>query len=354
MSRQRVTSRDVAKRAGVSRTTVSFVLNNVQGMNISAETRQRVLEAAKELDYVPYAAARTLASGRTRTIGLVISHAQHIQVDVYISQVLYILNEVCHQHGFRLLIEALEDVSRPDAYVELVGARQIDGLVVLNPRLDDSQLPQLMEQGYPLVVMGDHPHPTACYVNVDQVRSTESGVAHLIGLGHRRIAFINFAPLHYLAAAGRLSGYQAALESAGLAFDERLARVGNYSPASGYATMASLLENDPLPTALMAGNDTIAFGAIAAIHEAGLRIPDDIAIVGYDDIPKARYAVPPLTTMRLPALEQARRCGEMVIQLVSGKAPVERQVTLEAELVIRHSCGAKPLAEPLSREVLDG
>lgn len=341
MARRHVTSSDVAQRAGVSRTTVSFVLNNVPGMNISEETRQRVLQAARELGYVPNAAARMLVSRQTRTIGLIVSHAHHIRVDAFIPQVLYSLNDVCRQHGFRLLIESVEDVGQRDAYTELVRSKQIDGLVVLNPRSDDPQLPRLMNEGYPLVLLGDHPHPAAYFVQVDQVRSSYAATSHLIGLGHDRIAFINYAPTHYIAAAERLRGYQKALAAADITLDDRLVRVGNYSPGSGYEAMASLLALDPRPTALFAGNDTIAFGAIAAIHEARLRIPEDIAVVGYDDIPKARYAVPALSTMRSPALKQAQRCGEMLIKLIRGEAPAQRQVILEAELVVRRSCGAK-------------
>ncbi len=354
MASKRVTSSDVARRAGVSRTTVSFVLNNVPGMNISEATRERVLQATRDLGYVPDATARMLASGQTRTIGLVISHAHHIRVDAYIPQVLYGLNEVCRQHGFRLLLDTVEDVTQPDAYVELVRSKQIDGLVVLNPRSDDPQLPQLMHERYPVVLAGHHPHPEAHFVHVDPVTSSSIATSHLIGLGHERIAFINYAPTSYIGAAGRLQGYQQALEAAGIAADDRLVRFGNYSPASGYEAMQSLLTVAPRPTALFAGNDTIAFGAMAVIHEAGLRIPEDIGVVGYDDLPKARYAVPPLTTVRSPAIEQAQCCAEMVIALISGTPLREQQVMLEAELVVRHSCGALPRTEPLvnnSREV---
>jgi LacI family transcriptional regulator len=316
------------------------VLNNVSAANISEETRARVLQAAQELGYVPDAAARMLASGQSRTIGLVISHAHHIRVDAFIPQVLYGMNEISRQHGFRLLLEAVEDVSRPDAYIDLVRSKQIDGLLILNPRSDDPQLPQLLDRRYPLVLIGAYPHPAAHYVQIDQIKSCCVATAHLIGLGHQRVAFINYAPPEYIGAVERLHGYQKALADARIAYDERLVRFGDYSAESGYAAMRSLLDGAPRPSAVFAGNDTIAFGAMAAIHEAGLRIPEDIAIVGYDDIPKARYAIPPLTTLRSMPLEQAQRCMAMLIQLISGETPPTSQVTLDAELIVRQSCGA--------------
>lgn len=341
MAQRRVTSRDVARHAGVSRTTVSFVLNKVDAANISEETRARVLQAARELGYVPDAAARMLASGQSRTIGLIISHAQHIRVDAFIPQVLYGLNEISRQRGFRLLLETVDDVSEPEAYIDLVHSKQIDGLVVLNPRGDDPQLARLFDQGYPLVLIGSHPHPNAAYVNVNQVKASRRITAHLIGLGHTRIGFINYAPAHYIGATERLRGYREALLDAQLPLDESLIRFGDYSAASGYEAMTGLLAAAPRPTAVVAGNDTIALGAIAAIHEAGLRIPEDIAIVGYDDIPNAAYFVPPLTTIHSPARRQAQLSMELLIQLIEGKTPPARQITLDAELVIRHSCGAR-------------
>jgi DNA-binding LacI/PurR family transcriptional regulator len=238
----------------------------------------------------------------------------------------------------------VKDVSQPNAYVELVHAKQIDGLVVHDPRSDDPQLPGLIDTDTPIVFSGYYPHPMAYWIDVNSAKSSYAATSHLIRLGHKRIAFINYAPTKYIAATRRLQAYQEALAAAGISLDDRLVRFGDYSPESGYEAMASLLALDPRPTALFAGNDTIAFGAMAAIHEAGLRIPEDIAVVGYDDIPKARYAVPPLTTMHSPALEQGQRCGELVMQLIGGEEPAERQVILEAELVIRRSCGATSMA----------
>jgi DNA-binding LacI/PurR family transcriptional regulator len=158
---KRPTSFEVAKLAGVSRSTVSLVLNGVAKANISRATQQRVLEAACTLGYVPLVAGRTPASGRTRTLGLLICHAEHLRVDAFIPQALCGLNQVSQTYGFKVIVEAVEDPERPGAYLELVRAKQVDGLVVLNPRRDDAQLYELIREGFPLVIMGASDVPQA-------------------------------------------------------------------------------------------------------------------------------------------------------------------------------------------------
>lgn len=337
MTKKRPTSHQVAKRAGVSRSTVSLILNNVPGPKFADETRERVMQAASDLGYVPDAAARTLASGQTRTVGLIIFNPEHLRVDAFIPQVLYSLNAVCREAGFRVIVEAVEDVAQPDAYLELVRAKQIDGLVVLNTRSDDEQLPQLIAEGFPVVTLGRIGHPGEYTVN--HRAGTKLAMRHLIGLGHKRIAHITYAPPNYRSSDRRLADYRRSLSRAGLPQDEAYVRYGNYSAASGFEAMQSLLQATPRPSAVFCGNDTVAFGAMAAIHQAGLRVPEDVAVVGYDDIPLAAYATPPLTTVRTPALEQGRLAGELLIQLVRGELPAEQNIVLPSALVVRQSCG---------------
>ncbi len=341
---KRVTSQQVAKRAGVSRTTVSFVLNDVVGANISQETRQRVLRAAEELGYVPNAAAQMLVSGETRTIGLVVSHAEHLQVDAFIPQLLYSLSRTSHALGYRVLLETVEDVSRPDAYDNLVQGQRIDGLIVLNTRSDDTQLPELIRRNYPVVLLGfpawAELGERAGVVATDGRDAGQRATAHLIGLGHKRIAHITFSPEHYHATQDRHQGYREALEGAGLSYDPALVEHGNYSAASGYETMKRLLKRTPRATALFAGNDTVAMGAMAAILEHGLRIPEDIAVVGYDDIPTAPFMIPALTSICVSAVKQGELAVRMLSSLLQGQRPSRWQVTVETPLIIRQSCGA--------------
>ncbi|MDX2005270.1 MAG: LacI family DNA-binding transcriptional regulator [Meiothermus sp.] len=345
IAKRRVTSQQVAKRAGVSRTTVSFVLNDVPGASISEETRLRVFRAAEELGYVPNAAARSLVSGQSLAIGLVVSHAEHLQVDAFIPQVLYGLSHTAHQHGYRVLLETVADVSKPDAYTDLVRGQRIDGLIVLNTRSDDRQLPELIRRNFPVVLLGFREWPgleaQTYSVETDGLGSAHTVTGHLIALSHRRIAHITFAPEEYAATHDRHLGYRRALEAAGIGYSKALVKYGNYSAASGYQAMHQLLQRKPYPTALFAGNDTIALGAMAAIREKGLRIPDDIAVVGYDDIPTAPYMAPPLTTVRVSAIEHGQIAVEMLSGLMQGNPPPQNHVRLETPLIVRESCGAR-------------
>jgi DNA-binding LacI/PurR family transcriptional regulator len=339
MARQRTTLKQVAARAGVSVTTVSLVLNDAPA-SIGNATRKRVLAVAGELGYVPSAAARSLASGRTHTVGLIICHAEHLIVDAFIPQTLFGMNQVAREHGFRVLVEAVEDVTRPDAYHELVRAKQIDGLIVLNPRRDDLRLPQLVNDDYPLVTLGTIPGCDPVRVHTDNHGLAQRATEHLLALGHRRVGHVTFAPSAYLATDERLRGFRAALTAAGLESDDRDVGVGAFSAASGAAAARALLDARPDLTALFCGNDTVAIGVLHALAERGLRVPDDVALVGYDDIPTARYQSPPLTTVRSPAVAHGQRAMELVIDMIEGRPITERAVLLEGTLVVRRSCGA--------------
>lgn len=336
---RRVTSREVAERAGVSRATVSFVLNGVRTNRVSDATRQRVLLAARELGYVPDAAARTLVSGRAGTIGLLVNHAQHLRVDAFVNQALHCLTEICGDRGYRLLIET-SDLSRGVFdYRGLVESRQIDGLVVINPNPDDARLTELIERRYPMVLLGNHPDPRVATISVNSHAAMEAATRHVTALGHRRVGFIHYRAIASVDEGGRFGGYRAALGFAGIPFEVRFVRSGDYSAESGYRAMRSLLDEADRPSAVMVGNDTVAIGAISAIVDAGLRVPGDVAVVGFDDIPLARFVVPPLTTIRLPAEDMARRAGDMALRLVEGEELDEHRVRLPTELIIRRSCG---------------
>ncbi len=347
---RRVTSLEVAKYAGVSRTTVSFVLNNVEGSNISLETRAKVQNAAKELGYIPNEAARSLVSGHTRTVGLMISHAEPLLVDAYIPQLLYSLTAASHQNGYQVMLETIHQGKQNTDYLRLVEGHRIDGLIVLNTWSHDTELPKLIERKFPVVMYGLPQNMTMTdqtfLVEIDGCDAATRATKHLIDLGHSRIAHISFVPEKHDIVQPRRQGYIAALEAAGIAFDPKLVKFGNYSAQSGFDAMKSLLEHQPRPTALFAGNDTIALGAMAAIREHGLRIPEDIAVVGFDDIPTAPFMSPALTTIQAPAILQGKTAIDMLLQRMQGKVPAQQRVILEAPLVVRDSCGAnlKPKA----------
>ncbi len=352
MAQRNVTSRDVAKKAGVSRTTVSFVLNDVKEGNISEETRQRVLAAAKELNYVPNAAAQALAGQRTRIIGLVFSgRFQHLPTHFFLLQLMDGLLKVVQKNGLRLLVDRPGEEQSDGNYLNLVRAKRIDGLIMIEPQSGDVGLHGLAKEGFPMVLIGNLPGVKICSVDVDNRGAARDAVAHLLSLGHRRIACITNAPLtSYTATEERLLGYRDALEAAGVLYDERLVRSGAYTPESGYETMVKLLDEcsanptTPLPSAVFVASDVVAFGAMSAIQQRGLRVPDDIALVGFDDVPMARFVTPPLTSVHLPVAEQGRKAGELLLDLILNRAQPARRIVLDTELVVRES-SASPLED---------
>lgn len=338
---KRVTSQDVADQAGVSRTTVSFVLNNSHLENVSEATRQRVRRIARELGYVPHAAARSLAGGKTGTLGLIVNDARVISVDVFVPLMLHGLYDACREQNYRLLLETAQFDDPTRAYEQLVHAKQIDGLIVLNPMPDDRELYALVDSGYPVVIVDQFPHPRSILVGAhDRPSMIYQATSHMLALGKERVAFIHFMPVREPELDRRYGGYRDALLDADRTVDPRLVRFASFDAASGFAQMEELLDSGVKIDALVAGNDTIAIGAMAAIRAAGLRVPEDIAVIGHDDIPVAQYTTPPLSTVRVPAEEIGRTCGDLVIRMLDGERIEPQIVTLRPQLIVRESCGA--------------
>lgn len=342
MVADRVTSKDVADRAGVSRTTVSLVLNNVLGAQISEATRQRVLQAVQDLNYVPDAAAKALASRQSQIIGLILIRTpQQIATDAFLTQTLNGLIESIHQQGLRLLIDIVEPEHQRETYLHLVRAKHIDGIILSGPQRDDLALQALQESSFPTVLLGQVPGNHFSFIDVDNRAAAHEAVAHLIKLGHTRIACITNAPLTYTAAIERLSGYRDAIESADLSFDPRLVRYGNFDTESGYQQMQDLLFSKVTFTAAFIASDTLAYGAKAAIQDSGKQVPHDIALVGFDDLPFSRFTDPPLTTVHVPAVELAHQASQMLFKILRGEKLEQKQVLLDTQLVVRNSCGIK-------------
>ena len=347
MSRSRPTQRQIAEEVGVSRTTVSLVLNDVPGVRVSPETRQRILEVAHRLNYYPDAAARTLVSGRTCTIGFVLCQSpDRIFADAFLPEVLRGVGDAVQESGFRVLVHSVEDVTAPDAYIGLVREKHTDGIILSGPRSDDQQLPGLKAEGFPVVLLGQLPGSDIPFVDVDNVGAATQAVDHLLGLGHRRVGMITNAPLAYTAARDRLAGYRQALEGAGIPFEEGLVHYGDFSEESGRVAMRRLLDLSEPPTAVFVASDLVAFGALVGIKERGLHVPRDVALVGFDDVQLAHYVDPPLTTVRLPAYNLGYRAAALLTRLIGDELVEEPEILLQTELVVRQSCGGfcqKPL-----------
>ena len=335
LSQKQITSHDVATQAGVSRTTVSYVLNKVAHANISEATRQRVLDAAAALDYVPNAAAQRLAGQHSQIVGLVFPRTDHhLSTHLFLLQVMEGLMEAVEQHGLRLLIDSV-DGSMEDAYMELVRAKRIDGLVLIDVPTADPALRRLAKDSFPVVTLG-YQSAEFCSVDVDNRASARMATEHLLAQGHTRIGCITNYPARPRQPNERLLGYEAALREAGLPIEPQLIADGRYSPESGLLAMNRLLAQAERPTAVFVASDVVAFGAVQAIQAHGLRIPDDIAVVGFDDVPLASFCTPPLTTVRMPAIAMGARAGELLVERIGGE-PATKHLWLETELVVRRS-----------------
>lgn len=340
---KRTTATDVAKRAKVSQTTVSLVLNNVPEVRISEETRQRVLKAASQLAYHPNASARRMASGRTQILGLVLRQTpEQAFADRFLPQVLNGLSQAAKVHGYRLLLAPIPTNDKPEALTQMVREHQVDGIVLAGPRSDDTELVSLHDEGTPIVLIGQVPELDLPFVDVDHAAGARAATEHLVSLGHRKIAMITRAPLAYTASTHRLAGYRQALEAGGLTFDKKLVLYGNFTPASGQGAMEALLKLSKPPTAIFVASDTVALGTLKAIRQSGRRVPQDVALVGFDDIPAAEFIDPPLTTIRLPAYDLGWNAANLLIQLLEADRKNRMpKIILKTELIVRESCGAK-------------
>ena len=338
---KRVTSQDVADLAGVSRTTVSFVLNEDHRFAIRPETREKVIQAARTLGYVPNASARALALNQSRAIGLILTRdPRYIAADTFLPQILSGLLDASKQYLFGLLVEWVEPGQQIQTYHALTKARHIDGLILMTPRYDDPGLKALEESDIPTVMMGQVPGSNLFSVDIDNTAAAEMAVKHLISLGHRKIACIVNAPAPYSSATQRLEGYKNALNQAGIAYDEKLVRFADFDAQSGYQQMRDLLEQKHAFTAVFIASDNVAMGAMSALREIGLSIPEDISLVGFDDVPLASFATPALTTVRIPARQIALYSCHLLVRLIRGDIPEQRNFTLETEFIPRGSTRA--------------
>ncbi|HEC33785.1 MAG TPA: LacI family transcriptional regulator [Chloroflexi bacterium] len=336
------TLKDIAHKVGYSVTTVSRALAGYD--DVAESTRQLILETAAEMGYRPDATARRLRKRRTDTIGFIIpTHGPRFS-DPFFSELLAgIGNEAARQELDLLVSTRAPGAEELKIYERMVLERRVDGLLVVRTRRQDLRIAYLVEQGFPFVAFGrsdleaDFP-----YLDVDGKEGLWRLTQHLIDLGHRRIGYIS-APLDLMFACHRLEGHREALAASGIPFDDTLVVVGELTERSGYQAGSELLARDDRPTAIIACNDLMALGVISAAQGMGLRVGRDVAVAGFDDIPLAEHAQPPLTTVRQPIYEIGRRVCAMLIQLLREGILEERHVLLQPQLIVRESCGANDL-----------
>uniref|UniRef100_A0A831TI76 LacI family transcriptional regulator n=1 Tax=Thermorudis peleae TaxID=1382356 RepID=A0A831TI76_9BACT len=335
----RTTIRRVAREAGVSVTTVSNYLNG-RHSQMSAATRERVREAIERLGYHPNHVARSLATRRTATIGLIISEL----TNALYPPVILGAEAACRQAQYSLLLANAPDAGSERRAVELMRRKQVDGLILFSVSFIDIANEHLLrahEEGVPIVVINrtmpeGAPIPR---VVLDNFRGAYLATRHLVELGHRRIAHIA-GPSNRFTGLDRRGGYLAALAEAGLESDPRLVVEGDYSFESGYQGMRTLL--DHRPSAVFVGGDAMALGALRAIRDSGLRVPDDLSLVAFGNPDFVHYATPALTTVDLPIVEAGQIAVELLLERIAVPEKPEETRVLEPGLLVRES--AIPLA----------
>lgn len=330
-----VTIRDVAARAGVSSTTVSHVINKTRP--VSDDLRTRVEAAMAELGFQPNALARSLRRKRTHTLGMIVPDS----ANPFFAEVGRGIEDTSFASGYSIILcNSDGDRNRELLYLDLLVQKQVDG-VLLVPTGDHAELAaHLRTRNIPVVVIdrdvSDAPIDRAY---IDNVAGGCVATRHLLDLGHRRIGYIG-GPPHLSPVPGRGAGYLRALEEAGIPIDDRLIVAGSFQDVGGYEGTQSLLALPDRPTAIFAGNDLMAIGALAAAHDANIAVPAELSIVGFDDIHLAGYINPPLTTIAQPKYELGVIAAELLLARLSDPDLPPQRRLLQAHLVVRHSTAA--------------
>ncbi len=333
-----LTLEDIAKQAGVSRSTVSRVVND--DPNVKEQVRTRVQEVIHSTGYSPHAAARSLASKRSWMIGLVLPHTvSSFFADPYFPRLTQGVATACNQHNLTLalfLVATKEDEERMYPRISRVGT--LDGVIVQTARRNDKLVEKLIKTDFPMVICG-RPFSTSgvSYIDVDNIHAAQNAVNYLIKLGHQRIATIT-GPLNHTPGIDRKEGYIRALREHGRLVDKALIIEGDFTEQGGYEGMKQLLAVHP--DAVFAASDTMAIGSIQAIREAGMGVPEDIAVIGFDDLPIASSVDVKLTTVRQPVIQFGFTAVETLLDLIENGIKPSRRIIMETELIIRDSCGA--------------
>jgi DNA-binding LacI/PurR family transcriptional regulator len=328
---------DIGRMAGVSRATVSRVVNGEQ--NVRPEVRERVENVIRRTGYTPNAAARSLVSKRTGVIGLVIpSRVHNLFEDPYFAQLIQGVTLASNRFGTTLSLFLFQsEAEERELYPRVVESGFLDGIIITATRMGDPLVARMTARGIPLVMIGRPDVDDISYVDVDNRAGATEAARHLVDIGRRRIGLIG-APTNTTAGRDRLDGFLAGLADRGQPFDTQLRADGDFSESSGYEAMRLLIDRDV--DGVFVASDTMAFGALRAVREFDLEVPDDVAMVGFDGFTASQNSVPPLTTIRQPVADTAARAVEILIGLISGELTAPTSSVLPVELVVRATTGA--------------
>ncbi len=329
---------DVARLAHVSITTASRVLSG-SDHPVSEDTRQRVLQAAAQINYYPHSVARALVTQKTNIIGVIVGDIE----DPYFSAIVRGIEDVARENGYLAMVCNSDREPKTELnYVKILRGYRVDGLIFAGGGLTDEPyqdelellLIDLIKQGIHVVGIGQHQFITT-RVEIDNYGASCEMTNYLLKLGHRLIAYIK-GPSILTTSRIRFNGFREALRHHGCSLSPELLLEGDFTIDSGYEATTYLLEEEKKPTAIFAANDLMAIGSLLAIQRKGLKVPDDISIVGFDDIASARYVFPPLTTIRVPMYEIGRVAVESLLILIQDEGMTGSRI-LSHELVVRDS-----------------
>ena len=332
--KHRLTMAQIAKEAGVSTTTVSKVLNQLPG--VGPQTRNRIQKVIEQYDYVQNHAARHLRKGQSGLIDLVLMRLE----GGYDLGILHGIQEALEESGHRLVIFATnEDEATERLWLRRVLDQSTDGVLLLLPYEKIGIAEALMTQRIPFIAIGDRNEPKTPFPTIGSTiwLGGYTATEYLISLGHRRIGMIT-GPLHLMTSRARLAGYREALERAGIPVDPALICEGNYLLGDGAQQTHTLLDQPDPPTAIFAGNDSQAAGVYQTLYQRNIRIPDQMSVIGFDDVMYSAQMSPPLTTIHQPLLEIGRMATNMLLRLISGQPLDSDHVELSTSLVVRASC----------------
>jgi LacI family transcriptional regulator len=335
------TIKEVAKKAGVAQSTVSLVINKKR--HVSPATRQRVLKAIKELSYHPRRSARVLATRKTGNIGFILSDKHFYQAEPFYTRIFLGTELESRKYYYYVLLTTVGEKFNPRKFIpRFLIENNVDG-VILTGKVSDSLIYYIADSGVPVMLIDYFPKRSKFpSVLIDNLQGAYEAVVHLIRLGHRRIGFIG-GSIDHPSINDRLKGYEQALDEFGLPRTGSLVAKDqpDSSAADGYKAATRLMKLSSPPTAIFATNDTMAVGTIKAAREAGLGVPDDLAVVGFDDIEVASHTHPPLTTMRVPKEEMGALAVRKMVEIIESGDKLSEKTIVAAELVVRGSCGAE-------------
>lgn len=327
------TIRDVARQAGVSVATVSRVLNS--SGPVSPATRRRVESVAKDLEYVPHGGARSLITRRTTNLGVVLPDVH----GEFFSELIRGMDRATQAAGYHLLLTGSHANGAELAAALRVMRGRVDGLILMSPDIELTELDGVAPTGLPVVLInaGVTDGQRFDTLNVDNQGGAREAVKHLVSLGRTRVGLIGGTPSNH-DARERQAGYREGLRESGLEPDPALEVLSDFSKAGGQRSALALMGLNPRPTAVFAANDSMAVGALSAFREAGVRVPEDVALVGFDDIPIARYVTPPLSSVKVDLPRLGERAVELLLEALQDPSTHEpRHEVVEAKLVIRRS-----------------